>query len=66
MQAQIWDLKIPTNVGRGVLAERGEVDAGGVVDDNFGAAADFSHRFLEGAGEVVVGGHVRGIGADGG
>lgn len=38
----------------------GEIVAGGVVDDSFGAA-DFTHRFLERAGEVVVGGHVRGI-----
>ena len=61
VEPQGGDLQVHEHLVGGVLAEETVVDAGGVVDDDFGRA-DFGHGGFEGGGQGDVVGHVGGVG----
>ena len=64
VEAQVRDPEIQQHVLGAVLAEGAVLDAGGVVDDDFGTA-EVGDGAVEGGGEGGVVGGVGGVGADG-
>ena len=64
VEPQVGDLKVHEDIIGAVLTEHSIVDAGGVVDEDFGDA-NFSDGLFEGSGQGDAVGHVGRVGVDG-